>query len=278
MSFDGASAGNHGARAARRLLRFGGNRANCCDCVASLLGGPGLAYPRGVPLDVIVVEDDAVLRELLSLHLAAQGHRVRSAASGEDALGQCALSVPDVVVLDLSLPGKSGLEVCTALRARCQPTPGVVIVTARASEADVMLGFDSGADDYVIKPCRPREIVARVAALARRLRPEPGVRELLRSGELVVDVAAMRVVAGTRAVDLTPTEFALLVTLMRAVPGTVHSRKALLATVWSSSHEGYARNVDCHVVRLRRKLESAGLRAQTTIETVHGAGYRWNGA
>jgi DNA-binding response OmpR family regulator len=230
-----------------------------------------------VPLDVMVVEDDPVLREILSLHLTAQGHRVRSAVSGEDALADCARSVPDVVVLDLSLPGKSGLEVCTALRARYQPSPGVVIVTARASEADVMLGFDSGADDYVVKPCRPREIVARVAALARRIKPEPGTREILRSGALTIDVAAMRVVAGARALELTPTEFALLVTLVRA-PGTVHSRKALLATVWSSSHEGYARNVDCHVVRLRRKLDGAGVDAQTAIETIHGTGYRWNGA
>lgn len=225
----------------------------------------------------MVVEDDSVLRELLSLHLAAQGHRVRSAASGEDALAACALAVPDVVVLDLSLPGASGLEVCVELRARYQPTPGVVIVTARGSEADVMLGFDSGADDYVVKPCRPREVVARVAALARRLKPEPGTREVLRSGDLLVDVTAMRVVAGACTVDLTPTEFALLVTLMRA-PGTVHTRKSLLATVWSSSHDGYARNVDCHVVRLRRKLDGAGLHAQALIETVHGRGYRWNAA
>lgn len=225
----------------------------------------------------MVVDDDAVLRELLSLHLAAQGHRVRSAASGEDALAECARAVPDIVVLDLSLPGLSGLEVCTALRARYQPTPGVVIVTARASEADVMLGFDSGADDYVVKPCRPREVVARVAALGRRIRPEPGSREILRSGALVVDIAAVKVAVGQRAVELTPTEFALLVTLLRT-PGVVHSRKALLATVWSSSNEGYARNVDCHIVRLRRKLGGAGIDAQAAIETIHGTGYRWNGA
>jgi DNA-binding response OmpR family regulator len=230
-----------------------------------------------MPLDVMVVEDDSVLRELLSLHLAAQGHRVRSAASGEEALAACASAAPDVVVLDLSLPGKSGLEVCTVLRTEVQPTPGIVIVTARGSEAEVMLGFDSGADDYVVKPCRPREVVARVAALARRLRPEPGTRETLRSGALLVDVAGMRVTVNGGVIELTPTEFALLVTLMRA-PGTVLSRKSLLATVWSSSHEGYARNVDCHVVRLRRKLDGAGLRAQAMIETVHGKGYRWSAA
>lgn len=225
----------------------------------------------------MVVEDDPVLREILALHLSAQGHRVRSATAGEDALDECARAVPDVVVLDLSLPGKSGLEVCTALRARFQPSPGILIVTARASEADVMLGFDSGADDYVIKPCRPREVVARVAALARRLRLDPGARPVLRSGELTIDVSAMRVVVGDTALDLTPTEFALLVALVSA-PGIVHTRKALLTNVWSTSHEGYARNVDCHVVRVRRKLERAGVDAQAAIETIHGTGYRWNGA
>ena len=236
-----------------------------------------IAYDRLVALDVMVVEDDPVLREILALHLSAQGYRLRSVSSGEDALVECARTVPDIVVLDLSLPGKSGLEVCTALRADHQPSPGVLIVTARASEADVMLGFDSGADDYVVKPCRPREVVARVAALARRLKPEPGARPVLRSGELSIDVAAMRVVVGATSLELTPTEFALLVTLVRA-PGIVQSRKALLTNVWSTSHDGYARNVDCHVVRLRRKLDAAGIDAQAAIETIHGTGYRWNGA
>jgi DNA-binding response OmpR family regulator len=230
-----------------------------------------------VTLDVMVVEDDPVLREILALHLSAQGHSVRSAKSGEDALAECTRAVPDVVVLDLSLPGQSGLEVCTALRQLYQPSPGVLIVTARASEADIMLGFDSGADDYVVKPCRPREVVARVAALARRLKPEPGARPALRSGELSVDVAAMRASVRGAAIALTATEFALLVAFVGA-PGVVHTRKALLASVWSTSHEGYARNVDCHVLRLRRKLEAAGLNAQAAIETVHGTGYRWNGA
>lgn len=221
-----------------------------------------------------MVEDDAVLRELLSLHLGAQGYRVRSSSSGEAALEECSRLRPDVVVLDVSLPGKSGIEICAALRA-VKPTPGVVIVTARASEADVMLGFDSGADDYVIKPCRPREIVARVAALARRLKPEAGNHEVLRSGDLVIDVAAMRASVGPRVLELTPTELAVLVILVRE-KGAVHSRKSLLSTVWSSSHEGYARNVDCHVARLRRKLEAAAFAGQKSIETVHGTGYRWN--
>jgi two-component system response regulator AdeR len=229
-----------------------------------------------VPIDVLVVEDDPVLREVLTLHLQGAGYDVRPVSSGDEALDACAVAAPDVVVLDLSLPGKSGLEVCTALRASLDPTPGVLIVTARASEADVMLGFDAGADDYVVKPCRPREVVARVAALLRRVRPSVGSREIIRRGELTVDVDAMRARFGATALELTPTEFALLAALARA-PDVVHARKALLASIWSSSHEGYLRNVDCHVTRLRRKLEAAGATGPL-IETVHGVGYRWSGA
>ncbi|MGH7297538.1 MAG: winged helix-turn-helix domain-containing protein, partial [Polyangiaceae bacterium] len=106
---------------------------------------------------------------------------------------------------------------------------------------------------------------------------DPGARPVLRSGELSIDVAAMHVVARGATLELTPTELALLVALVSA-PGIVHTRKALLTSVWSTSHEGYARNVDCHVVRVRRKLERAGIDAQAAIETIHGTGYRWNGA
>ena len=216
-----------------------------------------------MPLGVIVVEDDAVLREILSLHLSREGYAVRSVGSGDLALAACRENRPDVVVLDISLPGASGLEVCATLRATCKPSPGVVIVTARASEADVLLGFDAGADDYVLKPCRPREIVARVAALARRLLP-PNEQGVLSRGRLTLDLGAMSAAVDAKRLDLTPTELA----------GTVQSRRALLSTVFHSGHEGYARNVDCHVARLRRKLEAAGL-VPAPIETVHGTGYRF---
>src|SRR5258708_7636154 len=123
------------------------------------------------PLDLLLVEDDASLRDILTLHLRAQpGWTVRAVGDGELALAACAQHRPDIVILDVMLPGRSGLEVCTTLRVLYHPTPGVLMVTARADEADVMIGFDLGADDYVIKPCRPREVVARVKALARRLR------------------------------------------------------------------------------------------------------------
>lgn len=225
------------------------------------------------PLDVLVVEDDPSLREVLALHLAAEGFRVRSVDRGDLALERCAERIPDVVVLDLSLPGRSGLEVCACLRGRYDPSPGVVMVTARASEVDVILGFEVGADDYVVKPCRLREVVARVKALARRVRPSAKAAEVVERGALRIEVEAMRVTVAGAVVKLTPTEHALLLRLARE-PDKVHARAALLAEVWDSSHEGYARNVDCHVARVRKKLEAAGL-SPMPIATVHGVGYRF---
>jgi DNA-binding response OmpR family regulator len=229
---------------------------------------------RAPPLEVLVVEDDASLREVLVLHLGAEGFAVRATGRGDEALRLCAERAPDVVVLDLSLPGRPGLDICGRLRAELRPSPGVIMVTARAAEVDVMLGFSVGADDYVVKPCRPREIVARVQAVARRVRPPPGpTGEVVERGPLRIDVDARRVTVGDAPVELTATEHSLLLELARA-PDRVHTRPALLASVWETAHGGYARNVDCHVARVRRKLEAAGLPG-STITTVHRAGYRF---
>ncbi len=224
-------------------------------------------------MEVLIVEDDAALREVLAMHLGAEGFGVRVAEDGEQALAACAERLPGVVVLDVMLPKRSGLEVCAALRALYHPSPGVVMVTARDSELDVILGFEVGADDYVIKPCRPREIVARVRAVARRT--HAGAREaepeLITHGPLAIDQAARRVTINASALKLTPTEFELLRFLARA-PRRVFSRAELLERVFDSTNEGYTRNVDCHVARLRRKLEAAGL-APAPLRTVHGTGY-----
>jgi DNA-binding response OmpR family regulator len=241
-------------------------------------------------LDLLIVEDDAALRDVLAMHLGAEpGFRVRLVEDGEEALAACVEKLPDVVLLDVMLPKRSGLEVCAALRALYHPSPGVVMVTARDSELDVILGFEVGADDYVIKPCRPREVVARVRAVARRLdheRPRaasgsPGesadgdradeARALIQRGALRIDRSARRVSVGERLVKLTPTEFQLLC-FLAGDPERVFSRMQLLEEVFDCTHEGYARNVDCHVTRLRKKLESAGL-APAPIRTVHGHGY-----
>jgi DNA-binding response OmpR family regulator len=229
------------------------------------------------PLDVLVVEDDASLRDVIALHLNAEGWSVRAVGDGADALAACASRQPDVLVLDVMLPGKSGIDVCAALRALYNPSPGVVMLTARDREVDVILGYEVGADDYVVKPCRPREIVARVRAVARRVNAAPRASkpadETIVRGPLHVDLATRKVTVRGAAVKLTPTELELLAFLARH-PDRVYTRSDLLEAVFDTSHEGYARNVDCHVTRVRRKLEAAGL-DPAPIDTVHGTGYRF---
>jgi DNA-binding response OmpR family regulator len=224
--------------------------------------------------DVLVVEDDAALREVLRIHLAADGFTVRAAPDGETALAMCDERCPAVAVLDVMLPGRSGLEVCVALRRRFDPSPGVLVLTARGDEADVLLGFDLGADDYVLKPCRPREVVARVRALLRRASPRPEQDEVIARGPLRIVPAEHAAFAGDRRIRLTATELALLALVARH-PERTFSRVELLETVWQTKHSGYARNVDCHVARLRRKLDAEGL-GPLVIETVHGLGYRFH--
>ena len=173
---------------------------------------------------------------------------------------------PDLVVLDLMLPGLDGLEVCRRVQ-RDRPVP-VLMLTARAEEADVLVGLAVGADDYMTKPFSPRELVARVRALLRRVerRPAPPGDARARSGELEIDPAARRVRLGGEVVHLTPTEFDLLA-LLAARPGVVFSREQLLAEVWGWRDGSGQRTVDSHVRGLRRKLGS------DLVRTVHGVGY-----
>ena len=240
----------------------------------------------GKPMDVLIVEDDPALGDVMAVHLAAEGWDLRRAADGEAALAACEDRLPDLVVLDVMLPRRSGLEVCAALRALYNPSPGVVMVTARDSELDVILGFEVGADDYVLKPFRPRELVARVRAVIRRLgraaqaapaQAAPAQDAARKAGTVVVhgalciDVEARRVTVDDLALKLTPTEFELLLFLART-PQRAWSRKQLLEEVFDSTHEGYSRNVDSHVMRLRKKIELAGL-CPAPIRTVQGTGY-----
>lgn len=222
--------------------------------------------------DIVIVEDDATLAEVLDMHLAAEGYRVRRADDGELALRVCEESRPDLVLLDVMLPKKTGLEVCAELRRRYGPLPGIVMLTALGSEADVVCGLDAGADDYVVKPIRPRELLARVRSLTRRL-GIPETTSTLAFGSLSIDPSARSVRVGDTSVKLTATEFELLQCLA-SKPNHVFARSDLLQRVFDTNHAGYARNVDCHVTRVRRKLESAGLEG-SPIETVHGTGYRF---
>lgn len=221
---------------------------------------------------VLIVEDDVPLAELLRDQLSHAGHAVSVAETGPEGLRAALASPPDLIVLDLMLPDSSGFEVCRKLReTKTLPQPVVLILTARTNEEDVVLGYDVGADDFVRKPFSIRELNARVSALLRlRDRPSPSAAEQ-RFGKLVFIPSERRARVETSELDLTPLEFDLLYYLAERARQVV-TRDELLSKVWGYSHHGYARTVDTHVTRLRRKLSAAGLDA-SALRTVHGVGY-----
>ena len=223
-------------------------------------------------VEVLVVDDEADIRALVVHHLEREGFRSRTAASGVDALREIRQRRPDLLVLDLLLPGIDGLEVCRRLRADPATTAlPIIMLTAKAEEVDRIVGLEIGADDYVVKPFSPKELVARVRAVLRRNRPRAPDEPPLAAGEVTLDVARHRVTVGGQAVPLAPREFALLHTLLDA-PGRVLSREQLLTRAWgyARADEIESRTVDVHIRRLRTKLGPAGDR----IVTVTGVGYR----
>ena len=221
---------------------------------------------------VLVVDDEADITALVAYHLAKAGYRVATAANGGDALRAAREERPDLVVLDLMLPGVSGYDVLVELRRRDETKDiGVVVLTARKDEPDRIKGLSLGADDYLPKPFSPEELVLRVGAVLRRLAaPAVAAGGLLTAGALVVDRAAHRVTVDGAEVELTATEFKLLRTLLER-EGRVQSRAQLLETVWHAQPDIQTRTVDMHVQRLRQKLGRTG----DCIETVRGAGYRF---
>ena len=219
---------------------------------------------------VMVIEDEKEIRDLIRYNLERAGYRVNAVADGEEGLDRVFSSRPDALVLDLMLPGRSGLEVLREVRGdpATRDLP-VIVLTARAAEMDRLLGFEHGADDYLTKPFSPRELVARIQALLRRSRPEHG-SGVLEAGALTVDTLAREATWNGRKLELTPREFSLLVFFARH-PGRVLSRDELLRKVWGYDYVGESRTVDVHVRRLRVKLgEKSG-----AIETVTGAGYKF---
>ena len=214
---------------------------------------------------ICVIEDEAVIAGAIAARLKAEGFDVEVAADGESGVELCDRIRPDLVVLDLMLPGLDGLEVCRRVQ-RDRPVP-VLMLTARAEEADVLVGLGVGADDYMTKPFSPRELVARIKALLRRIerRPAPA-GELVQVGAVELDPRARRVTVDGEAAHLTPTEFDLL-TVLAARPGAVLSREQLLAEVWGWRDGSGPRTVDSHIRGLRRKLGAGRVR------TVHGIGY-----
>ncbi len=220
---------------------------------------------------VLVVDDETRIVELARDYLEHAGFGVITATDGPSALTAVRLRKPDVLVLDLGLPGMDGLDVARAIR-RDSMLP-IIMLTARDDELDRVLGLEIGADDYVTKPFSPRELVARIRAILRRVdhQEEPGDR--IEVGDVSIDVARMRVTAGARNVELTPTEFQLLVALARQ-PGRIFTRSQLLDSIHGLAFESYERAIDAHVKNLRRKLEEDPSRPRYVL-TVYGVGYRF---
>jgi phosphate regulon transcriptional regulator PhoB len=222
-------------------------------------------------LRVLIVEDEPDIRDLLVFHLEREGYQVTKCRSGEEAVRLAQAAPPDLLLLDVMLPEMDGLEVCRRLRRdpHTQAIP-IVMLTARGDEMDRVLGLELGADDYVVKPFSPRELVARIRAVLRRARPSPGTAPVAVGG-LTIDAAAHTVTVGGVPVALTRREFDLLRALIEA-RGRVLSREFLLDHVWGYTAAGEieSRTVDVHVRRLRQKLGVEGQR----IGTVTGVGYR----
>jgi two-component system alkaline phosphatase synthesis response regulator PhoP len=218
---------------------------------------------------VLVVDDDAKTVELVKLYLNRDGYRVLTAGDGIEALRLAREGHPDLIVLDIMLPGLDGLEVCRALRAESDVP--IIMLTARTTDQDKLDGLDLGADDYVTKPFSPRELAARVRAILRRLPGERGPDEV-RCGELIVNFARHEAVLRGRLLNLTIVEFKLLGALARE-PGRVFSRAELIEKALGYDFEGFDRTIDVHILNLRRKLETDPKNPRY-IRTVYGAGYK----
>ncbi len=222
---------------------------------------------------ILIVEDEKDIVKMLEYNLQKEGFKTLSARDGEDALDMANKEQPDLVILDLMLPGMDGLEVCKALKggAKTARIP-IIMLTAKAQESDKVIGLELGADDYMTKPFSPRELVARIKAVLRRMTEKGPAAEVVRIGELTVDLPKVRVLVKDRPVELTAKEFELLKTLIKA-KGRVLSRDYLLDTIWGFDHaiEIQTRTVDVHIRTLRKKLKSEARR----VVTVKNYGYRF---
>jgi two-component system, OmpR family, response regulator MtrA len=217
---------------------------------------------------VLVVDDDTALAEMLGIVLRGEGFDTSFCGDGAQALEAFRSSRPDLVLLDVMLPGKDGIEVCRQIRA--ESGVPIVMLTAKTDTVDVVLGLESGADDYVVKPFKPKELIARVRARLRRTdEPAP---EVLEVGDLTIDVAGHSVRRDGQVIPLTPLEFDLLVALARK-PWQVFTREVLLEQVWGYRHAADTRLVNVHVQRLRSKVERDPERPEIVV-TVRGVGYK----
>jgi two-component system alkaline phosphatase synthesis response regulator PhoP len=221
---------------------------------------------------ILVVDDEVKIIRLARDYLENAGYSVLSSGLGENALAIAHAEQPDLVVLDLGLPDLDGLDVCRRLRTHSNVP--IIMLTARDEESDKLVGLELGADDYITKPFSPKELVARVRAVLRRVEVGIEPREQLRAGDLTLDVPRMRLTRGDQAIELTPTEFELLAALA-SQPGRIFTRAQLLDAVHGVAIESYERAIDAHIKNIRKKLEP-NPREPRYILTVYGVGYRLN--
>ena len=219
---------------------------------------------------ILVVDDERKIVTVLKGYLEQAGYRVVTAGDGQMALTTFRHAKPDLVILDLMLPGIDGLDVCRTLRR--ESSVPIIMLTARAEEADRLIGLELGADDYVVKPFSPREVVLRVRAILRRVEGEGAASEILQACSITLDLAAHQATAAGQAVELTPMEFELLAALVRS-PGRTFSRAQLLQQIQDSPLDGFDRTIDVHIRNIRTKIE-ADPKNPRVILTVYGIGYK----
>lgn len=222
---------------------------------------------------ILIVEDEKDIAKMLDYNLKKEGFRTLLASDGEDALSLAGRERPDLILLDLMLPGMDGLEVCKKLKKEEKTVSiPIIMLTAKSQESDKVIGLELGADDYVTKPFSPRELIARIKAVLRRVKEKDKLPEVLKIGELTIDFSKIAVAVKDKPVELTSKEFELLKTLIKA-KGRVLSRDYLLDTIWGFDHsiEIQTRTVDVHIRTLRKKLKSGS----KYIITVKNYGYRF---
>lgn len=222
--------------------------------------------------EILVVDDEQKIIQITSDYLEAAGYAVLSADNGISALRVVDESQPDLVILDLGLPGMDGLDVCRELRKKSDLP--IIILTARGEESDKLVGLELGADDYITKPFSPKELVARVRAVLRRMEKSTSDEEIFRVGKVWFDVLKMRLTIDDTAIELTPTEFELLLTLARQ-PGRIFTRSQLLDAIHGVAFDSYERAIDAHIKNIRRKIEPDP-RQPLYVLTVYGVGYKFN--
>ncbi|MBP6179769.1 MAG: response regulator transcription factor [Anaerolineales bacterium] len=223
-----------------------------------------------MPQTVLIVDDEKRLVSLVESYLTQEGYRVATAFNGKQALEVAAKEKPDLIILDIMMPEMNGYEFLRAHRTE-RDTP-IIMLTAKVEDDDKIIGLELGADDYVVKPFKPRELMARVRNVLRRAGKSEPTGKTLKVADIVLDRDSREVLVGERSIDLTPSEFDLLAALM-ATPGRVFSRLDLLDVVQGVRYEGYERTIDTHIKNLRAKMGDDPRKPQH-IETVYGVGYR----